>query len=38
MGLLIQKVAGAKVKNLYFPVIAGMGCSYNPYKWMERAH
>lgn len=35
MGLLIQKVAGAKVKNLYFPVIAGMGCSYNPYKWME---
>lgn len=35
MGLLIQKVAGRQIGELYFPVIAGMGCSYNPYKWME---
>ena len=21
--------------DLYMPVAAGMGCSYNPYKWME---
>ena len=35
MGLLIQKVAGAQIGRLYFPAAAGMGCSYNPYKWME---
>lgn len=35
MGLLIQKVAGERIDSLYFPAVAGMGCSYNPYKWME---
>lgn len=35
MGLLIQKVAGERMGDYYFPAIAGMGCSYNPYKWME---
>lgn len=35
MALLIQKVEGRKYDNFYMPVAAGMGCSYNPYKWME---
>ena len=35
MALLVQKVEGERYGNLYFPVAAGMGCSYNPYKWME---
>lgn len=35
MGLLIQKVTGNRIGDLFFPVAAGMGCSYNPYKWME---
>lgn len=36
MALLIQPVAGRKIGSLYFPIAAGMGCSYNPYKWMEK--
>lgn len=35
MALLIQKVEGQKYDTFYMPVAAGMGCSYNPYKWME---
>lgn len=35
MALLIQQVAGQNYENLYMPVAAGVGCSYNPYKWME---
>ena len=35
MALLIQQVAGQEYEGLYLPVAAGMGCSYNPYKWME---
>ena len=35
MALLIQQVAGQQYGDLYLPVAAGMGCSYNPYKWME---
>lgn len=35
MALLVQKVEGERYGDLYFPVAAGMGCSYNPYKWME---
>ena len=35
MALLIQKAAGQQFGDLYFPAAAGMGCSYNPYKWME---
>lgn len=35
MGVLIQRAAGQRIGDLYFPVAAGMGCSYNPYKWSE---
>ena len=35
MALLIQQVAGQAYGSVYFPAAAGMGCSYNPYKWME---
>ena len=35
MALLIQQVAGQAYGSFYFPAAAGMGCSYNPYKWME---
>lgn len=35
MALLVQKIEGEQREDLYFPVAAGMGCSYNPYKWME---
>ena len=35
MALLVQKVEGKQYGDLYFPLAAGMGCSYNPYKWME---
>lgn len=36
MALLVQPVAGQEYGGLYFPVAGGMGCSYNPYKWMEQ--
>ena len=36
MALLIQQVAGQEYGGLYFPVASGMGCSFNPYKWMEQ--
>ena len=35
MGILIQRAAGRRIGDLYFPIAAGMGCSYNPYKWAE---
>ena len=35
MALLVQKVEGQRYSDFYMPVAAGMGCSYNPYKWME---
>ncbi len=35
MALLVQRVAGERIGDWYLPVAAGMGCSYNPYKWME---
>lgn len=35
MALLVQKVEGEHCGDFYFPAAAGMGCSYNPYKWME---
>lgn len=44
MALLVQPVAGQIMEEgqamsdtpvLYFPIASGMGCSYNPYKWME---
>jgi hypothetical protein len=33
MALLIQRVSGAKNGDLYFPQIAGVGFSFNPYVW-----
>lgn len=35
MALLVQKVEGEQYGDIYLPTAAGMGCSYNPYKWME---
>lgn len=35
MSLLIQRVEGRCWGRYYFPLAAGMGCSYNSYKWME---
>jgi len=33
MGLLVQRVSGAVYGDLYFPQIAGVGFSFNPYVW-----
>lgn len=35
MAVLIQRVEGRRFGDYYFPAAAGMGCSYNSYKWME---
>lgn len=36
MALLVQRVEGRFFGEYYLPLAAGMGCSYNPYKWMEQ--
>jgi hypothetical protein len=33
MAVLIQTVQGARYKNLYFPTVAGVGFSRNPFRW-----
>ncbi len=33
MALLVQRVSGSPVGNWYFPHLAGVGFSYNPYAW-----
>jgi len=33
MALLIQRVSGSFYNNLYYPHIAGVGYSYNPFVW-----
>jgi len=33
MAVLVQRVSGAVRGNLYFPQIAGVALSYNPYVW-----
>lgn len=33
MAVLIQKVEGAAYRGKYFPQMAGVGFSYNPYRW-----
>lgn len=33
MALLVQRVSGSQHRRLYFPHIAGVGFSYNPYVW-----
>jgi hypothetical protein len=35
MALLVQRVSGAIHGHLFFPQIAGVGLSYNPYAWSE---
>jgi pyruvate,water dikinase len=33
MALLVQRVSGAKYGDFFFPQVAGVGFSYNPYVW-----
>ena len=35
MALLVQRVSGDMYENLYFPQIAGVGFSFNPFVWNE---
>ncbi|MEW6237412.1 MAG: PEP/pyruvate-binding domain-containing protein [Candidatus Omnitrophota bacterium] len=35
MALLVQRVSGARYGDLFYPQIAGVGLSYNPYAWSE---
>lgn len=35
MSLLVQRVSGARYGNLFFPQIAGVALSRNPYVWSE---
>jgi hypothetical protein len=35
MALLVQRVSGSVFGNLFFPHIAGVGLSVNPYVWSE---
>ncbi len=36
MALLVQRVSGATYGRLFFPQVAGVGLSYNPYAWSEQ--
>lgn len=36
MAVLIQKVVGARHKGLYFPALAGVAFSHNPFRWNAR--
>ena len=36
MGLLVQRVSGAQHGNLFYPHVAGVGLSFNPYVWSEQ--
>ena len=36
MAILIQKVEGQRVGNYYFPMIAGVGFSRNPFRWSSK--
>ena len=36
MALLVQRVSGSVYGTLFFPQIAGVGFSFNPYVWSER--
>ena len=35
MALLVQRVSGQMYQDLYFPQVAGVGFSYNPYAWSD---
>lgn len=36
MGVLLQKVEGARNGRYYYPTLAGVGFSQNPYRWNPR--
>lgn len=36
MALLIQRVSGEFYENIYFPHLAGVGYSFNPFAWNSR--
>jgi len=36
MAILVQRVSGAVYGDLFFPQVAGVGLSYNPYVWSEQ--
>ncbi len=36
MAILIQKVEGQRYGRYFFPAIAGVGFSHNPYRWSRR--
>jgi pyruvate,water dikinase len=35
MSLLVQRVSGARYGSLFFPQVAGVGYSFNPYVWSK---
>jgi pyruvate, water dikinase len=35
MAILVQRVSGTMYDGLYFPLLAGVGFSFNPYAWNE---
>ena len=36
MGLLVQRVSGSQQGRLFYPHVAGVGLSFNPYVWSEQ--
>ena len=36
MALLVKRVSGAAYGRLFFPQVAGVGLSYNPFAWSEQ--
>jgi pyruvate, water dikinase len=36
MAILVQRVSGATYGRLFFPQVAGVGLSFNPYAWSEQ--
>ena len=36
MAILVQRVSGAVYGHLFYPQVAGVGLSYNPYVWSEQ--
>ena len=36
MGVLVQRVSGVRQGNLFYPHMAGVGLSFNPYVWSEQ--
>lgn len=36
MALLVQRVSGAQYGQHFFPQLAGVGFSFNPYRWSEQ--